>query len=138
MTQRQRLPSRRRSENFTYELGGLRFTVTVSRLADGRIAELFLNNHKAGNQSDTKCRHHPVVRAPAWSRYRRHQAGALSRQRRTSAQPHRRGARSACHKRLRADSKESARNKFQRRQHAQRRKLIERADAAGRFGDWPR
>ena len=61
MTQRQRLPSRRRSENFTYELGGLRFTVTVSRLADGRIAELFLNNHKAGNQSDTNARDAAII-----------------------------------------------------------------------------
>ena len=61
MTQRQRLPSRRRSENFTFELGGLRFTATISRLADGRIAELFLNNHKAGNQSDTNARDAAII-----------------------------------------------------------------------------
>jgi hypothetical protein len=53
---RQRLPNRRASENFTFELNGLRFTATVSRLPDGRIAELFLNNHKAGNQVDTNAR----------------------------------------------------------------------------------
>src|SRR6516225_10228076 len=56
MTVRQRLPNRRASENFTFELNGLRFTATVSRLPDGRIAELFLNNHKFGNQSDTNAR----------------------------------------------------------------------------------
>jgi hypothetical protein len=28
----------------------------VSRFADGRIGELFLNNHKAGNQVDTNAR----------------------------------------------------------------------------------
>jgi hypothetical protein len=56
MTVRQRLPNRRASENFTFELNGLRFTATVSRLPDGRIAELFLNNHKAGNQVDTNAR----------------------------------------------------------------------------------
>ena len=50
---RERLDDRRRSENFTFELNGLRFTATVSRFADGRIAEFFSNNHKAGNQSDT-------------------------------------------------------------------------------------
>jgi hypothetical protein len=44
------------AENFSFELNGLRFTATVSRFADGRIAELFLNNHKAGNQSDTNAR----------------------------------------------------------------------------------
>ena len=53
---RERLPARRGSENFSFELDGLRFTATVSRFADGRIGELFLNNHKAGNQVDTNAR----------------------------------------------------------------------------------
>jgi hypothetical protein len=56
MTARQRLPNRRASENITFELDGLRFTATVSRFDDGRIAELFLNNHKSGNQTDTNAR----------------------------------------------------------------------------------
>jgi hypothetical protein len=42
--------------SITFELDGLRFTATVSRFPDGRVAELFLNNHKAGNQSDTNAR----------------------------------------------------------------------------------
>ena len=41
MTARERLESRRRSENFTFELARLRFTATVSRFSDGRVAELF-------------------------------------------------------------------------------------------------
>jgi hypothetical protein len=56
MTDRARLPDRHQSENFTFELDGLRFTATVSYFASGKIAELFLNNHKAGNQSDTNAR----------------------------------------------------------------------------------
>jgi hypothetical protein len=56
MTARERLPNRRACESFTFELNGLGFTATVSRFADGRIGELFLNNHKAGNQSDTNAR----------------------------------------------------------------------------------
>ena len=56
MTARERLPNRRRSENFTFEFDGLRFTATVSRFPDGRVGELFLNNHKAGNQVDTNAR----------------------------------------------------------------------------------
>jgi hypothetical protein len=56
MTARERLPDRRACESFTFELNGLRFTATVSRFADGRIGELFLNNHKFGNQSDTNAR----------------------------------------------------------------------------------
>ena len=53
---RERLPNRRLSENFSFELNGLRFTATVSRFPDNRISELFLNNHKFGNQSDTNAR----------------------------------------------------------------------------------
>jgi hypothetical protein len=49
---RERLPDRRSNESFSFELNGLRFTATV----DGRIGELFLNNHKFGNQSDTNAR----------------------------------------------------------------------------------
>ena len=53
---RERLPDRRANESFTFELNGLRFTATVSRFPDGRIGELFLTNHKFGNQSDTNAR----------------------------------------------------------------------------------
>jgi hypothetical protein len=58
---RQRLPNRRASESFTFEISGLRFTATVSRFPDGRIGELFLNNHKFGNQSDTNARDAAIV-----------------------------------------------------------------------------
>jgi hypothetical protein len=58
---RQRLPDRRQSENFTFEVNGLRFTATFARFADGRIGELFLNNHKAGNQSDTNARDAAII-----------------------------------------------------------------------------
>jgi hypothetical protein len=56
MTARERLPNRRYSESFEFELNGLHFTATVSRYADGRLGELFLSNHKQGNQSDTNAR----------------------------------------------------------------------------------
>jgi hypothetical protein len=49
------------SENFTFELDGLKFTASVSRFADGRIGELFLNNHKAGNQTDTNARDAAII-----------------------------------------------------------------------------
>lgn len=61
MPARHRLPNRRFSENFSFECGGLRFTATVGRTRDGTIAELFLNNHKIGNQSDTNARDAAVV-----------------------------------------------------------------------------
>jgi hypothetical protein len=59
--ERERLPNRRDSENFSFEIDGLRFTATVSRFADGRIGELFLNNHKAGNQSDSNARDAAII-----------------------------------------------------------------------------
>src|SRR5262249_29672921 len=58
---RQRLPDRRASVSFTFELNGLRFTATASRFPDGRLAELFLNNHKAGNAVDTNARDAAIV-----------------------------------------------------------------------------
>jgi hypothetical protein len=56
MTERERLPNRRLCESFTFELDGLRFTASIGRFPDGRIGELFLNNHKRGNQSDTNAK----------------------------------------------------------------------------------
>jgi hypothetical protein len=61
MTSRRRLPDRRVCESFTFAVDGLRFTATVGRFADGRIGELFLNNHKAGNQSDTNARDAAII-----------------------------------------------------------------------------
>jgi len=61
MNSRERLPNRRRNESFTFELDGLRFTATIARFPDGRIGELFLTNHKAGNQSDTNARDAAII-----------------------------------------------------------------------------
>jgi ribonucleoside-diphosphate reductase alpha chain len=47
--QRNRLPNRRASLTFEVEAQGLRFTATVARFADGSVAEIFLENHKAGS-----------------------------------------------------------------------------------------
>jgi hypothetical protein len=47
MTTRRRLADRRASETFDVESCGLRFTVTASRFDDQRLAEVFIQNHKA-------------------------------------------------------------------------------------------
>jgi hypothetical protein len=47
MSDRQRLPDRRASQTFDLESCGLRFTVTASHFADQRLAEVFIQNHKA-------------------------------------------------------------------------------------------
>jgi hypothetical protein len=61
MSERCQLSNRRASENFAFELNGLRFSATVSRFADGCISDLFLNNHKFGNQSDTNARDCAII-----------------------------------------------------------------------------
>jgi len=48
---RERLPNRRAAETVDLECGGLRYTATVGRYDDGRIAEIFLTNHKAGSHA---------------------------------------------------------------------------------------
>ena len=53
---RERLPNRRAAETFEVEAGGLRYTATAGRFADGRIGELFLTNHKLNSQADTNAR----------------------------------------------------------------------------------
>lgn len=58
---RRRLTNRRSSESFDFISQGMRFTATVGRFPDGRIGELFLNNHKAGNQSDTNARDAAII-----------------------------------------------------------------------------
>jgi hypothetical protein len=56
MAERRRLPNRRASESFGLECNGLRYVATVSRYDDGRIAEVFLGNHKTGSHADTSAR----------------------------------------------------------------------------------
>jgi hypothetical protein len=56
MTSRQRLPNRRLNETFEVEVAGLKYTATFSRFPDGRVSELFLNNHRSNSAADTSAR----------------------------------------------------------------------------------
>jgi len=58
---RERLPNRRVSTSFDLEVAGLRYTCTFSRFADGRIGEVFLNNHKSNSASDANARDSAIV-----------------------------------------------------------------------------
>jgi hypothetical protein len=51
MSERERLPDRRAAETFDLEVAGLRYTCTVGRFDDGRVAEIFMTNHKAGSHA---------------------------------------------------------------------------------------
>jgi ribonucleoside-diphosphate reductase alpha chain len=46
---RQRLPDRRNSIFVDFESMGMRFVASVSHYDDGRVGELFIDNHKAGS-----------------------------------------------------------------------------------------
>jgi hypothetical protein len=46
MSQRERLPNRREAELIDFEHGGRRWTATIGRFADGRVAEVFLDAAK--------------------------------------------------------------------------------------------
>jgi hypothetical protein len=61
MTARERLSNRRASETFEITAGGLNYRATVSRFADGRVAEVFLSNHKTGSHADTAAKDSAVV-----------------------------------------------------------------------------
>jgi hypothetical protein len=58
---RQRLPNRRPSETFDLASQGLKFTATVSRFTDGTVAEVFLQNHKAGSMAGINAQDAAVV-----------------------------------------------------------------------------
>lgn len=46
MSARERLPNRRASERFTVDYDGARYTATLSKFSDGRVAEIFLDAAK--------------------------------------------------------------------------------------------
>jgi len=56
MTARERLPNRRANATFELEVGNLHYTATFSHFADGRVGEIFLQNHKADSQADAFAR----------------------------------------------------------------------------------
>jgi hypothetical protein len=61
MSERRRLRNCRLAETFELEVAGLKYTCTVGRFDDGRIGELFLNNHKSNSGADTAARDSAIV-----------------------------------------------------------------------------
>jgi hypothetical protein len=58
---RERLPNRRSSTSFNFEHRGLGFTCSYSRFPDGRIAELFITNHKVASGVDVEARDAAII-----------------------------------------------------------------------------
>jgi ribonucleoside-diphosphate reductase alpha chain len=61
MTERKRLSDRRASTVFDFESMTMRFTASVSYFDDGRVGELFLDNHKGGSAIGTLARDLAIV-----------------------------------------------------------------------------
>jgi hypothetical protein len=56
MNRRRRLPNRRACLSIVFEKNGQRYIASYGFFADGTLAEVFLNNSKAGNDVDTSVR----------------------------------------------------------------------------------
>jgi len=56
MTARERLPNRRACETLSFRCNGLDYVASMGRFADGRLAEVFISNGKAGSHSDAAAR----------------------------------------------------------------------------------
>src|SRR5215472_14167303 len=63
---RERLPNRRLCETFNFECNGLTYTAGIGRFHDGRLAEIFLGNAKAGSHSDAAAKDSAVVASIAF------------------------------------------------------------------------
>jgi hypothetical protein len=61
MTERRRLSNRRASQQLTFVCNELKYVATVSFFPDGRLAEIFIGNSKAGSHSDSAAKDSAVV-----------------------------------------------------------------------------
>jgi hypothetical protein len=58
---RSRLPNRRPSEQLAFRCGAFRYIATISKFPDGRLAEIFIGNGKAGSGTDSAAKDSAVV-----------------------------------------------------------------------------
>jgi hypothetical protein len=58
---RRRLLNRRASQTFNFICGNFHYVATVSFFDDGRLAEIFIGNGKAGSGTDTAAKDSAVV-----------------------------------------------------------------------------
>jgi hypothetical protein len=58
---RRKLANRRASITFNFQCNSLAYSATISRYADGNLAEIFINNSKVGSDSDSAAKDSAVV-----------------------------------------------------------------------------
>jgi hypothetical protein len=61
MSERRRLHNRHAHTLFDFEAMGMRFTASASRYDDGRLGELFIDNHKQGSAIGTLVRDSAII-----------------------------------------------------------------------------
>jgi hypothetical protein len=61
MTARERLPNRRECESLSFTHAGMNYTASIARYSDGRLAEIFISNHKSGSDADAAAKDSAVV-----------------------------------------------------------------------------
>ena len=61
MTFRERLNNRRSALTFDLEVGGLHYICTVGRFPDGRVSEVFVQNHKSSSGADVAVRDAGII-----------------------------------------------------------------------------
>jgi hypothetical protein len=61
MSNRQRLNNRRPALTFDLEHVGLNYTVTVGKYPDGRVSEVFVQNHKSSSGADVAVRDAGII-----------------------------------------------------------------------------
>jgi len=63
--ERRKLANRRASITFSFECNRLAYRATISRYPNGDLAEIFINNSKAGSDSDSAAKDSAVICSPA-------------------------------------------------------------------------
>lgn len=58
---RERLPNRRACVSYSFSCNDLPYTATVGFFPDGRLAEIFIQNRRAGSHSDAAARDSGIV-----------------------------------------------------------------------------
>jgi hypothetical protein len=61
MTERQKLPNRRKHETISFKHGGFDYCAGIGRFDDGRLAEIFLNVAKSGTTIESHARDSAIV-----------------------------------------------------------------------------
>jgi hypothetical protein len=69
MTERQRLPDRRKSMTFNFECAALRYTATISFYDDGRVGKIVLGNQRADSHADACAKDSAILASIALQSY---------------------------------------------------------------------